>query len=191
MNADGSNQTRLTNNSVGDFQPDWSPDGTKIVFERAGVRLERDFVMNADVSGSRRSYRRRSLCLLSRSPKGRRSRLSVTVIILSVSDICVMKCRRGVTFRRLTHPPPDFRIRFNPAWSPDGTEAPCSRKLAFASSRSCMPTTLCDRRGRQQSAATSSASTTSTSSTASRTARRSRLLDEQNYRVRLRCPLHS
>ena len=32
MNADGSSQTRLTNNSFADLEPAWSPDGTKIAF---------------------------------------------------------------------------------------------------------------------------------------------------------------
>lgn len=32
MDADGSNQTRLTVNEMPDYQPVWSPDGTKIVF---------------------------------------------------------------------------------------------------------------------------------------------------------------
>lgn len=33
MNADGSNQTRLTNNSASDVYAAWSPDGTKIAFQ--------------------------------------------------------------------------------------------------------------------------------------------------------------
>ena len=39
MNSDGSNQTRLTNNSAIDYEPSWSPDRTKIVFasSRSGV----------------------------------------------------------------------------------------------------------------------------------------------------------
>ena len=32
MNADGTGQTRLTNNPASDTQPTWSPDGDKIVF---------------------------------------------------------------------------------------------------------------------------------------------------------------
>ena len=32
MNADGSNQTRLTFNQAGDFAPAWSPNGRQIVF---------------------------------------------------------------------------------------------------------------------------------------------------------------
>ena len=49
MNADGTNQVRLTNNSVVDDHPTWSPDGAKIAFvsERpaGGFAI---FVMNAD-----------------------------------------------------------------------------------------------------------------------------------------------
>ena len=32
MNADGTNETRLTNNSYTDFSPNWSPDGREIIF---------------------------------------------------------------------------------------------------------------------------------------------------------------
>ena len=32
MNADGSGQTNCTNNPAYDFNPAWSPDGTKIVW---------------------------------------------------------------------------------------------------------------------------------------------------------------
>jgi TolB protein len=35
MNADGSGQTRLTDNFAFDGTPSWSPDGTQIVFHEA------------------------------------------------------------------------------------------------------------------------------------------------------------
>jgi Tol biopolymer transport system component len=44
MNIDGSNQQPLTTDPAYEDHPSWSPDGTKIVFER-GYRL---YVMNAD-----------------------------------------------------------------------------------------------------------------------------------------------
>lgn len=49
MNADGSDQTRLTNNPVCDYQPSWAPDGTKIVF----ISREDIYVMNANDGSDR------------------------------------------------------------------------------------------------------------------------------------------
>ena len=34
MNADGSNRARLTDSLRAEYAPNWSPDGTSIVFER-------------------------------------------------------------------------------------------------------------------------------------------------------------
>src|SRR2546427_10970660 len=49
MNPDGTNQTRLTNNSIVDDHPMWSPDGTKLAFvsqrEAGGFAI---FQMNMD-----------------------------------------------------------------------------------------------------------------------------------------------
>jgi dipeptidyl aminopeptidase/acylaminoacyl peptidase len=56
MNADGTGQTRLTNNNAQvDSYPDWSPDGTKIAFytDRDGGNDE-IYVMNADGSNPTR-----------------------------------------------------------------------------------------------------------------------------------------
>jgi YD repeat-containing protein len=55
MNADGSNQTRLTNTLEHDDSPSWSGDGTKIVFRSERERdccdpMQQMWVMNADGS---------------------------------------------------------------------------------------------------------------------------------------------
>ena len=52
MDADGSNQAKLTDNEVADWQPSWSPDGTKIVFGGPSdlSDLHALYIMNADGS---------------------------------------------------------------------------------------------------------------------------------------------
>ena len=44
MNADGSNPVNLSNNGANDSGPSWSPDGTRIAFNRD----DDIFLMNAD-----------------------------------------------------------------------------------------------------------------------------------------------
>jgi TolB protein len=56
MNADGSGQTRVTDDPAGDHYPTWSPDGTKIAF---ASKRDGDFdiyVMNPDGSGQTRLF---------------------------------------------------------------------------------------------------------------------------------------
>lgn len=49
MNADGTDQIQLTDNSVPDLSPTWSPDGQQIVFGRmVAPGRQQLFVMNAD-----------------------------------------------------------------------------------------------------------------------------------------------
>jgi WD40-like Beta Propeller Repeat len=54
MRQDGSNQTRLTNNTFLDFAPVWSPDGSKIAFTSVRNGNWDIYVMNADGSGESR-----------------------------------------------------------------------------------------------------------------------------------------
>ena len=55
MNADGSDMRRLTNNTVPDLSPRWSPDGLQIVFHRpvGGRGQFQLFMMNANGSGEK------------------------------------------------------------------------------------------------------------------------------------------
>ena len=54
MSADGSGQTRLTNNPVLDGSPSWSPDGGRIAFDSLRDENPEIYVMNADGSGQTR-----------------------------------------------------------------------------------------------------------------------------------------
>ena len=49
MNIDGSNQKRLTTNTVDDWNPSWSPDGEAIIFSSDNTTGYMDtFIINKD-----------------------------------------------------------------------------------------------------------------------------------------------
>jgi TolB protein len=51
MNADGSGQVQLTNNTVNELTPSWSPDGQQIVFHRLVSGRFQLWLINADGTG--------------------------------------------------------------------------------------------------------------------------------------------
>jgi Tol biopolymer transport system component len=114
MNPDGSAQTRLTSGQVDDRNPDWSPDGRRIAFNRDGDV----YVMNADGSGLMRltSFGAGcSSCAPSWSPDG--SRIAFGGVLVMNAD--------GSGQTRLTYWGSD------PTWSPDGSRIAFSRWYEF------------------------------------------------------------
>jgi Tol biopolymer transport system component len=48
MDADGGNLRVLTNNTMPDLTPNWTPDGSKIIFHRSIGGFNQLHIMNAD-----------------------------------------------------------------------------------------------------------------------------------------------
>ena len=93
MNADGTGQTRLTNVPANDSAPNFSPDGTRIVFNDRW--LGEVYVMNADGSGRVNVTNGSALVETDPvfSPDG--TRIATTAFTeFGDADICVMKRRR-------------------------------------------------------------------------------------------------
>ncbi len=124
MNADGTNQVRLTDNLVVDDNPTWSPDGRKIAFvsqtSAGGFALS---VMNADetnkVEITPLNYVDSFLWLMSWSPDSSR------ITFQDNNDIFVVNADGSNRQILVNNPAFDGE----PAWSPDGS------KILFVSNR--------------------------------------------------------
>lgn len=115
MKADGSAQTRLTDNELGtpDLQPAWSPDGTKIAFSSRRDALYGIFTMNADGSEQTRLSSSPTLqAAPTWSPDG--ARIAYTNSISGNLDIFVMDSNGDDSIDIAS----GLDTEFAPAWSP-------------------------------------------------------------------------
>jgi len=124
MNADGSGQTRLTNNTAVESSPSWSPDGARIVFSSSRDGDREVYVMNADGSGQTRLTNNAAVDFQpSWSPDGD------TIAFVSSRDgnneIYLMNTGGSGLINITNNSANDV----SPAWSSDGA------KIAFGSNR--------------------------------------------------------
>lgn len=123
MNADGTEQSRLTHNAGYDGHPSWSPDGRKIAFESVRDGTPAIYVMNADGSSQRRITRgQEDHRLPSWSPDGKQ--IAFASQRDGATEIYAVGAN-GTDETRLTNTGEND----SPFWSPEGG------KIAFASRR--------------------------------------------------------
>ncbi len=127
MNIDGTGITNLSNNFKNDNQPDWSPDGSKIVFYRWGTASTSEiFVMNAD--GTNQTNLSNNALGIDQRPSWSPDGTSIAFNRNTGTsgdptyDIFTMN-PDGTGATNLTNTPGVWEI--DPSWSPDGT------KIAF------------------------------------------------------------
>jgi Tol biopolymer transport system component len=127
MNADGSNQTRLTNSGKNFFSM-WSPDGTRIAFTGLSDNNYHNYVMNSDGTNQTRLTNSPLSEVSPRwSPDGDRIAFIryTDGLLTHGTEIYVMNADGSNQIRLTNNPAADL----DTAWSPDGT------RIAFASDR--------------------------------------------------------
>ena len=123
IEADGTDERRLTSDPVADEAPEWSPDGTRIAFHRRGPGTD-VYVMDAAGTDARRVASSPATDRNpSWSPDGRR--LAFESNRDGNLEIHVVDLASGAV-RQLTN---TAGANFDPAWSPEGS------RIAFASTR--------------------------------------------------------
>src|SRR2546423_1183351 len=126
MNADGSVQTRLTNNAAFDGDPAWSPDGTRIAFTSTRDGNEEIYVMNADGSNLKRLTNNTALDRTPAwSPDGAQIAFASTRDS-SNFNIFVMDADGSRQTDISNSTAADYE---EPDWSPYGTKIACSQAI--------------------------------------------------------------
>ncbi len=125
MNADGSNQTRLTTNAADDRHADWSPDGHRIAFSSMRDGNSDIYVMTGDGSGQTNMtfwpyYDDHAAW----SPEG--SRIAWTRVTSDGADTEIVFATNGGNRMNLTS---NGRPDESSAWSPDGNRVAFARQL--------------------------------------------------------------
>jgi dipeptidyl aminopeptidase/acylaminoacyl peptidase len=122
MNADGSDQTNITNNVFDDLDPAWSPDGTKIAFSssRDGIYSE-VYTMNADGSNVTRLTNTSEVSEQGPawSPDG--TKIAFTVLGIGVSDDTGIYTMNADGSNRTQIVSFGGSPLSDPNWSPDGS----------------------------------------------------------------------
>jgi len=142
MNADGTDQRRLTRQRFRDHRPAWSPDGTQIAFTSQRKGNEDIYVMNVEdaLQGTDGTNVRRLTANRANEWSPAWSPDGAQIVFVSArdgnSEIYVVNVQQALQDpgagdqRRLTHNDVDDD---NPSWSPAPSEG--GRQIAFVSSR--------------------------------------------------------
>lgn len=117
MNANGSNQTQLTNSTDDEKSPEFSPDGTKIVYVRASGGANQIWLMNANGTNQHVLLSSPGVQLTgpSFSPDGQK-----IVYVDSVNGLSVMNAD-GSNPTAIHNASDQAIMAQDPTWSPDGT----------------------------------------------------------------------
>lgn len=123
MNIDGTELTRLTDSDVGDFTPEWSPDGAHIAFTRAGSIM----LMDGDGGNVQRIARgepettaapcKGGAFLGGWSPDGQQLTFYTASAVKGVGQVCTIGIN-GLGLTVVASEPPAYHVE--PSWSPDG-----------------------------------------------------------------------
>jgi Tol biopolymer transport system component len=128
INEDGSGEARLTTDGATDWEPHWSPDGTKIVFSSQRAGHQKIYVMNADGSGQTQLTATTAWDANPNwSPDG--TKILFTSNRDGNTELYVMNAD-GTGQTNLTQNP---SLDYQPSWSPDGS------KITFVSDRAIGP----------------------------------------------------